>query len=1194
MSIDPKSIHNIHSREDFLKFLSSELAWPVPEDLSFDDVTFDIYPSEVGIRPEDLRGSTIAQLRPFVKEQPWGIFILQLKQPRLYLTELRKILRALEPMKRKLKDFKTWNPQHILFICTNDWKSFTIAHFDGEKADKAKLSTFGWEYQSSYIRTLCEYNLDALKLPESDLFSIPPATWLNQWSKAFDVKSVTDKFYDELKKVYTEIQSSIKGIGNEHKKSFAQLLLNRLLFLKFLERKGWLFVRPEDSLEERRLYLRRQREKLGKQNQWQYFFHHLFFKGLNRPNVAGKRDLTPAITNLIGFVPFLNGGLFEKSDEWNDDAVKVDNEVFNAIFDRLLDRYNFTIQENTPLDVEVALNPDLLGYAYEELIAERHGQGAFYTHPIEVGLMCRESLKAYLEEHTTINHPAIAKLIDDQEPHILKEDEAFSIYRQLLTIKILDPAIGSGAYPVRMMQELAAIHRALGKRMTEGQIGKILQDKLVNPRSIFDLKLSIIQNNLYGVDIDRFAVEIAKLRFWLSLVVEYRNEEGKEIETPKELDDIPALPNLDFKLRIGDSLVATPGRVKRKKKDGTSEDALLNLDTHFKQHSPDAFFFGKTNELRELKEQFFHLEELRKNDPKYYQVSKDDLKKQIAKKESDLAKDIGFPLQGNVEECKHILWQIHFAEIFNEDQFGFDICIANPPYLRQELINDIFKQFEMDIDKDDIVTTYESLYRALDISLGRKSDLYIYFYLRGINVLRERGVLCFICSNSWLDVGYGAVLQDVLLRTTRLRSIIDNSTNRSFEKADVNTTINLFIKDSTVQGKVDGKESHKADVAILTDNIVHFVAFRGLFEATTGSEAMQSIASSKKITSTDDYRVYPIAQKELWKGGLIVDEENQTMLYEGDKWGSKYLRAPDIFFTIMEKGIDSLVRLGDIAEVRRGFTTGANEFFYLDEDKIAGWGIEKEFLRPAIKSPRECKNILIDSKHLKNKIFMCHKDKKDLKGTKALKYIEWGEEDSEWMDESTKKTNPPYLRPSCIGRELWWDLGKRPGAKINCNYLINEVMRFYYSENPFFVSDNFQEIHSDKDTCRLTLVLNSTLVALFINMMGRANFGGGLMKIQTYEVSNIKLIDPSSIKMNSHVECAFSNYSKRSVTSVYEEYGIHEPTAIRSQEPNPLPDRKALDEVVFDVLGLTKTERNEVYWAVCELVQNRLNKAKSM
>ena len=138
MSISPSSIHSIHSREDFLRFLSSELAWPIPDDLSFEDVTFDVYPDELGIRREDLRGSTIAQIRPFVQDQPWGIFVLQLQQPRLYLTELRRVLRALEPMKRKLKDFKTWNPQHVLFICTNDWKNYTFAHFEGEVAPKGK------------------------------------------------------------------------------------------------------------------------------------------------------------------------------------------------------------------------------------------------------------------------------------------------------------------------------------------------------------------------------------------------------------------------------------------------------------------------------------------------------------------------------------------------------------------------------------------------------------------------------------------------------------------------------------------------------------------------------------------------------------------------------------------------------------------------------------------------------------------------------------------------------------------------------------------------------------------------------------------------------------------------------------------------------------------------------------------------
>ena len=187
----------------------------------------------------------------------------------------------------------------------------------------------------------------------------------------------------------------------------------------------------------------------------------------------------------------LTEDLFEDAPEYK--AAKVDNEAFNLIFDRLLNPYNFTIEENTPIDIEVALNPDLLGYAYEELIAERHGQGAYYTHPTEVGLMCRESLKSFLEEHTQIGKAAIAHLVDLRIADDLNDDEAFEVYKKLINIKIVDPAIGSGAYPVRMMQELVGIHQALAEKLSQGKLNLIIQSKLADPKSHYQLKLSIMQ-----------------------------------------------------------------------------------------------------------------------------------------------------------------------------------------------------------------------------------------------------------------------------------------------------------------------------------------------------------------------------------------------------------------------------------------------------------------------------------------------------------------------------------------------------------------------------------------------------------------------------------------------------------------------------------------------------------------------------
>ena len=255
------------------------------------------------------------------------------------------------------------------------------------------------------------------------------------------------------------------------------------------------------------------------------------------------------------------------------------------------------------------------------------------------------------------------------------------------------------------------------------------------------------------------------------------------------------------------------------------------------------------------------------------------------------------------------------------------------------------------------------------------------------------------------------------------------------------------------------------------------------------------------------------------------------------------------------------MRLGDVAEVRRGFTTGANEFFYLDDQKIQEWGIEEKFLKPVIKSPREFKSILIDPSQLKFKLFMCSEDKEDLAGTAALEYIEWGE--SEGFNR----------RPSCRGRARWYDLGERQLPRLSFNYLLSSTAKTLYAPDGCYTSDNFQEVHTDSCvTLPLCVALNSSLFQLMVNMAGRSNFGGGLLKIQTYEVSELLCLDPKIIAFED--EAMFTSASWEML--------------------EPSDDRRALDALIFDALNLTQGERDGVYEAVIHLVEARLQKAQSL
>ena len=290
------------------------------------------------------------------------------------------------------------------------------------------------------------------------------------------------------------------------------------------------------------------------------------------------------------------------------------------------------------------------------------------------------------------------------------------------------------------------------------------------------------------------------------------------------------------------------------------------------------------------------------------------------------------------------------------------------------------------------------------------------------------------------------------------------------------------------------------------------------------------------------------------------DDAAPRAKYIGDKWGGKYLRAPDIYWTILEKGKDKLVRLGDVAEVRFGIKTGANEFFFLNKDDLSEWNIEDEFLVPAIKNVREANQIVVNSSSFQLKLFLCNRSRKELAGTNALEYIKWGE------------SQEFHLRPSCKGRPHWWDLGAPHPANINCNYQIGYTQHFFISPQPFFVSNNFQCIHYAKSPFSLAASLNSSWTQLWVSVMGRTNFGGGLLKIETYETANIVIPNPSMID---------------------EQAARQELNAANMLEIND-KDRKRLDDFVFNAINLTQGERDGVYEAVIHLVEARLQKASSL
>ena len=873
--------------------------------------------------------------------------------------------------------------------------------------------------------------------------------------QAFDVEPVTREFFGEYKRIFEETVERVTGFSDtaveeENRRSFVQTLFNRLMFVYFLSRKGWLtFNGDADYLN---ALWRDYRANSDQTNFYQERLYHLFFFGLNNPQSRDLNFKDSFMESIFGTVHFLNGGLFEPNDLDNRKDITVPDTAIEQALKGLFDRFNFTVMESTPFDIEVAVDPEMLGKVFEELVTGRHDSGAYYTPRPVVSFMCREALKGYLEGQgdTSLAPEAISRFVDAHETEDIQVAQARRLADALAQVTVVDPACGSGAYLLGMMQELIELQTTL-------------YNAGVDSKSLYDLKLEIIQRNLYGVDIDDFAVNIAMLRLWLSLAIDYEGEKPDP------------LPNLDFKVVCGDSLLGPDPSA------GVEVQGTLGQDV----------------------EQFRRLGQLK---AEYMRASlgsdKARLKGQIEELTGEIREALGVSAIDGVVD-----WRVDLGEVFVERK-GFDIAIANPPYVRQELIG----------------SGKTALTRQYGDAAVARSDLYCYFYARALQLLRDGGMHVFVCSNSWLDVGYGAKLQEYLLNNARIHAIYESAIERQFSTADINTIISVIGKTSA------------------PDNFdTRFVSLRADFETALGDAGQR-----REILKN---------RSALRVGGMHGNK------YAGDKWGGKYLRAPDIYHHILDKYGDKLVRLGNVATVRFGIKTGANGFFYLTPEIIKKYGIEPEFCLPVMTTPQESRSIALDPATLPKRLFMCHKEKAALKGTGALAYIAWGERQGY------------HRRTSVKARRRWYDLGEREKVYLGMNKLVDTTARTFLFWGGLLFTDNFQVMtnHPKTPTSQFAASLNSTLFQLMLNAESRTNFGEGVLEIQTYETSNLSIANP--LLLPSPEDSTFDG----------DDWDVLSPSAGRWQ----------IDGMVFDALGLTAEERLAVYEGVTELVGNRKRRAGS-
>lgn len=791
--------------------------------------------------------------------------------------------------------------------------------------------------------------------------------------RAFSIETVTREFFGKYRELFLHLKTALDSILASDKKvkadfeakdvntaDFAKKLLGQIVFLYFLQKKGWFGVErgklwgtgPKNFL--RQLF---DKKLANYKNFFNDILEPLFYEAL-----AVERDEF-YYSRFECRIPFLNGGLFDPigSYDWVDTDITLPNELFsndvktqegdtgNGILD-IFDRYNFTVKEDEPLEKEVAVDPEMLGKVFENLLEvnERSAKGTYYTPREIVHYMCQESLINYLAQElgdkiskedlevfvrmgdTVIEHESrIVRAGKETADYSFKLPESIRNNAEMLdeklsTIRVCDPAIGSGAFPVGMMNEIVRARETLTSYLPKQK-----------ERNAYDFKRHAIQECLYGVDIDPGAVEIAKLRLWLSLIVD-----------EDDIERIKPLPNLDYRIMQGNSLLEDFEGIRlfdERLLANNAEDKEKQLaEVKAKMGSLQQEYFtlhssGKLTDVRgkeiqaEIKRQQTYqkqlltkpeetenmgifdapsrvgdvLAELKKLHQSFFEATqrkkKAELKQKIETLEWELVetslkekkKDSLLTKLKKTRTRPFFLWKLYFFEVFQQ-KGGFDIVIANPPYVRHEDIKELKPQLE----------------KAYQVYTGT-ADLLCYFYELGFKLLHTNGILSFITSNKYLRANYGKPLRQFFKHNSSIVSLIDFGDLPVFE-ATAYPSIFIAMKgnqaESTFLGcKIETDEELRAFQHVLQEKGITISQDTLPDEDIWNIEKREILDLKKKIegTSADTKLLCEYIEGKMYRGILtglneafVIDEEIKNRLIKKDSKSAEvikpFLRGKDI------------------------------------------------------------------------------------------------------------------------------------------------------------------------------------------------------------------------------------------------------------------------------------------------------------
>ena len=771
---------------------------------------------------------------------------------------------------------------------------------------------------------------------------------LEDLEHAFNIETVTNEFFTQYTELFYNMKEKLDELIECDEKlkkdfkdkevdtsDFAKKTMGQIAFLYFLQKKGWFGVEAGKEWGTGvKNFLRKVFEKKKKygENFFNDILEPLFYEALAQDR--GNEAIYPKLNNCR--VPFLNGGLFEPMNNysWQTTNILLPDELFSnnnmtaqgdcgdGILD-IFDRYNFTVIESEPLDKEVAIDPEMLGKVFENLLEkrERGDKGAFYTPREIVHFMCQESLINYLDskikeiipkediesfikqvKHNNHNDRSIDNIHKGESGSLIPRScikHANEIDNILSNIKVCDPAVGSGAFPLGMLNEIVSARKL---------INVYLQKKI----STYDLKYHAIANSIYGVDLDPGAVEIAKLRLWLSLIVE------EKTPTP--------LPNLEHKIMQGNSLLSSYQGIElfddnflnstksinkekseiREKLNSLQNDVSLlvsngefnadkkieidkkamklsrrlkfliekNIDKSetgdlFNEDAQTVLIDKKIKILQSKMAEYISPE--RRTVKENLKLEIDNLKWDLIEatlfENSDSKKLLTIKQQRKDRIKQWFIWKLEFSEVFKNHN-GFDIVIGNPPYLRVQGI------------EKNISETYKKLYKSATGSY----DLYVLFVERGLNLLSDDGILNYIMPHKWVNSSFGKGLRS--LCKDNIRKLISFEAYQVFN-ASTYTSLAWFDKTKSLELNYLGLEKDLHTNQELKNFLISL------------SDNDFTSIKNKKLTSN------------TW---VLTNKKVKNIL---DKINKQPLKVSDIFeriFTGLQTSKDSVYFLSDIAE----------------------------------------------------------------------------------------------------------------------------------------------------------------------------------------------------------------------------------------------------------------------------------------